>query len=221
MHVDELVARAGQLACSGERRVLGIVGAPGAGKSTLGELIVQRLGAKACYVPMDGFHLANSELDRLGRRVRKGAPDTFDVAGYLALLRRLRHGRENVVYAPEYRRELEEAVAGAIAVPGEVPLVVTEGNYLLLDIHPWSAVRDLLDDSWYLEIDEAARLEFLTRRHLAFGKTWAQAREWAAGSDQKNADAVSATRHRADLVTSVDLSLHATPPVAPRVGPVA
>ncbi|WP_240197519.1 nucleoside/nucleotide kinase family protein [Nonomuraea lactucae] len=205
MTLDALVHRAGALAASGARRMLGIVGAPGAGKSTVAEAIVSRLAPHACHVPMDGFHLANAELDRLGRRDRKGAPDTFDAAGYVALLGRLRAAREDVVYAPEFRREIEEPVAGAISIPRDVSLVVTEGNYLLLDEGPWAAVRGLLDQVWYFDTSESDRVELLVRRHIAYGKDPAAARAWALGSDQRNAETVAATRHRADLVTTIDL----------------
>src|SRR6059058_4362373 len=110
-----LVARARALVVPGQRRILGIAGPPGGGKSTVARAVVAALGDAARLVPMDGFHLAQAELVRLGRRERMGAPDTFDAAGYAALLRRL-HGEEPVVYAPEFRREIEEPIAGAIAV---------------------------------------------------------------------------------------------------------
>src|SRR4051794_22919127 len=126
-----LVARARALLVPGQRRILGIAGPLGGGKSTVARAVVAALGDAARLVPMDGFHLAQAELVRLGRRDRMGAPDTFDSAGYAALLKRLR-GEEAVVYAPEFRREIEEPIAGAIAVPRTVALVVTEGNYLLL-----------------------------------------------------------------------------------------
>jgi pantothenate kinase len=218
MHAEDLVRRAERLAAAGGRRILGIVGPPGAGKSTLAETIVRRLDGRAALVPMDGFHLADRELERLGRRDRKGAPDTFDGDGYVALLRRLRDARDPVVYAPEYRREIEEPVSGAIPVPADVPLVVTEGNYLLLESQPWAAVPDLLDESWYLDLAESTRLELLVRRHQTFGKDPAAARAWAAGSDQRNAEVVVATRHRADLVIPVDLdptALETADPVRP------
>src|SRR3954466_4055557 len=133
-----LVARARALIVPGQRRILGIAGPPGGGKSTVARTVVAALDG-ARLVPMDGFHLAQAELVRLGRRDRMGAPDTFDSAGYAALLQRLR-GDEAVVYAPEFRREIEEPIAGAIPVPREVPLVVTEGNYLLL----WPQIKPLL-----------------------------------------------------------------------------
>lgn len=208
--LDELAARARRLAASGSRRVLGIVGPPGGGKSTLAQALAERLAPLTCNVPMDGFHLANVELERLGRRDRKGAPDTFDAAGYVALLRRLRTGRPETVYAPAYDRGLEEAVAAAIAVPPDVPLVVTEGNYLLLDEGAWADVRSLLDEVWYVETAEQTRLEQLLRRHITFGKTPEAAHAWVHGSDQRNADLVAHTRHRADLV--VELPSH-TPDV--------
>src|SRR5438309_3286446 len=128
---EEALERARALAASGRRRLLGLTGMPGAGKSTVAARLVEDLGDLAVLVPMDGFHLANDELIRLGRRDRKGAPDTFDAAGYVALLRRLREHAQEVVYAPEFRRQIEEPVAGAIPVPPDVPLIVTEGNYLL------------------------------------------------------------------------------------------
>ena len=166
----------------------------------MARLVVAQLGDAAALVPMDGFHLAQAELVRLGRRDRMGAPDTFDADGYVALLRRLRDATDSVVYAPEFRREIEEPIAGAIAIPRSVPLVVTEGNYLLLEHGGWDGVRALLDESWYVEVDEETRIERLVKRHVAFGKAPGEAREWTMGSDQRNAEVVARTAHRADLV---------------------
>ncbi|GAB3969678.1 nucleoside/nucleotide kinase family protein [Plantactinospora veratri] len=197
--LDQLVARARALASTGPRRLLGITGAPAAGKSTLAGLLVAALGGVAELVPMDGFHLAESELHRLGRHARKGAPDTFDAAGFVALLRRLRAGTETV-YAPEFRRELEEPVAGAIPVPPSVPLVVVEGNYLLVPDQPWGEVRGLLDEVWFLELDESERLHRLTERHIAFGRQPMEAAARARGTDQRNAELIAGTVDRADLI---------------------
>ena len=130
--LSALVARARRLLAQGRRRLLGLAGAPGVGKSTVAARLVAALAGAAVLVPMDGFHLAEAELHRLGRHARKGAPDTFDAAGYVALLRRLRHPAPETVYAPRFDRGLEEPIAGAIPVPPELPLVVTEGNYLLV-----------------------------------------------------------------------------------------
>ncbi|ACZ22828.1 panthothenate kinase [Sanguibacter keddieii DSM 10542] len=185
---------------SSRRYLLGIAGAPGAGKSTLAERLVDALraaGVPAVLVPMDGFHLAQRELDRLDRADRKGAPDTFDVGGYVALLARLRDATD-AVYAPEFRREIEEPVAGAVRVGPEVEVVVTEGNYLLLDDGPWSAVRDLLDQSWFLEVPDALRRERLVARHERYGRSPHDAREWALGPDERNAVLVAASAARAD-----------------------
>ncbi|MCG8917920.1 nucleoside/nucleotide kinase family protein [Actinokineospora sp. PR83] len=192
---SELVDRAAALT-TGPRRVLGICGAPGAGKSTLAARLVAALGGRAVLVGMDGFHLAQAELDRLGRAERKGAPDTFDADGYADLLRRLRTSTDAVVYAPEFRREVEEPIACAVPVPCEVPLVVTEGNYLLL----WPAVRPLLDEVWYLDPDPGVRRQRLYQRHRAFGRTEDQARERTDGSDETNARLVADTAAAADLV---------------------
>jgi pantothenate kinase len=198
-----LLARARRLAGS-ERRLLGIVGAPGTGKSTVAAAVVEALAPNAALVPMDGFHLATSELRRLGRAERKGAPDTFDAAGYVALLRRLHAAEEDVVYAPAFHREIEEAVAGSIPVAKDIPLVVTEGNYLLLETPPWSDVRTLLDEVWFVEQAEDVRIERLIARHITYGKEPAAARAWVLGSDQRNAELIATTRHRADLVLGVE-----------------
>jgi pantothenate kinase len=143
-----LVARAREFVRRERRTILGIAGPPGGGKSTLAQTVVAAVGSAAVLVPMDGFHFAQAELVRLGRRDRMGAPDTFDALGYIALLRRLRDRSEEVVYAPEFRREIEEPIAGAISVPRAASLVVTEGNYLLVPEEPWAGVRPLLDECW-------------------------------------------------------------------------
>jgi pantothenate kinase len=190
-HLESLLA-------DGRRRLLGLVGAPGSGKSTLARALEQALTGRAQVVPMDGFHLAQVELQRLGRAERKGAPDTFDSAGYVALLRRLRGQRANeIVYAPEFRREIEEPVAGAIAVLPQTRLVITEGNYLLLQEDAWAEVAPLLDEVWFVEVDDALRVERLVRRHQQFGRSAAQARAWVAQTDEPNARRIAATRERA------------------------
>ncbi|WP_309237796.1 nucleoside/nucleotide kinase family protein [Streptomyces albidus (ex Kaewkla and Franco 2022)] len=201
----ELLARAAELADSGSRRLLGVAGPPGAGKSTLGSWLVDSLGPeRAVLVPMDGFHLADVELHRLGRSDRKGAPDTFDAYGYSALLRRLRTPRAGeTVYAPAFDRELEQPVAGSLPVPPEVPLVVTEGNYLLLDEPEWRPVRQLLDVCWWLGLDETTRVERLIARHVRFGKSPAEAASWVHRSDEANARLIAPVRERADLVVEM------------------
>ncbi|WP_328343149.1 nucleoside/nucleotide kinase family protein [Micromonospora sp. NBC_00421] len=198
--LDDLVARARSLADAGPRQLLGIAGAPGAGKSTLAERLVAAVGPTARLVPMDGFHLAQAELVRLGRADRKGAVDTFDANGYVSLLRRLRRLEPTAVYAPVFRRDLEEPVAGAVEVPPSVRLVVTEGNYLLLDEPPWDEVRSLLHEAWFLDLDAELRLRRLVARHLAYGRSPETATAWAYGSDEVNTAVVVGTAGRADLV---------------------
>jgi len=195
-HVRALLSR------GAARVVLGLVGAPGAGKSTLATALQAAFADVAVVLPMDGYHLANSELQRLGRADRKGAPDTFDAAGYLALLRRLREPAQagETLYAPEFRREIEEAIAGAIAIEPHHRLVITEGNYLLVDQGAWSGVAELLDEAWYVEVNEAVRNERLTRRHEAFGRSPEDARQWVAQTDAPNAELVASTRGRAQRV---------------------
>ncbi|WP_113704850.1 nucleoside/nucleotide kinase family protein [Nonomuraea lactucae] len=209
MSLDDLAARARSLVTGRERVLLGITGGPGAGKSTLAEHLVRALrqtppaGHSAewvAHVPMDGFHLADAELDRLGLRGRKGAPDTFDAAGYAALLRRLREDEDDVIYAPAFERDLEQPIAGSVPVPRAARLVITEGNYLLLDQGDWVRVRPCLHEVWYCALDHAERVRRLISRHTSFGKEHDAAVRWVLGTDQRNAALIAGTRKHADLV---------------------
>ena len=183
------------------RRVVGVTGKPGAGKTTYALALVAASEVPAAYLPMDGFHLADVTLRALGRLDRKGAPDTFDAWGYAALLRRVREERDHVVYAPGFERDLEQPLAAALAVPPETELVVTEGNYLLLDRPEWRAVRAVLDEVVYLEADDdAVRRRRLVARHVEFGKSPAEAEAWVARVDDPNATLVAAVAHLADRV---------------------
>ncbi len=201
--LTRLVARARALIDAGGRRLLGLTGAPGAGKSTTAAMLVEALAPDAVLVPMDGFHLAEAELHRLGRHPRKGAIDTFDAAGYVCLLRRLRQPEPTTVWAPRFDRQWEEAIAAAIPVEPSVPLVITEGNYLLVDSGPWAEVRGLLDEVWYVQLPEEVRLARLTARHVAYGRSPEEAAARARGTDQRNAELIVTTRDRADVVIDV------------------
>ena len=189
-------------AMTGRRTILGITGAPGAGKSTLGSMLANALGDQAVVVGMDGFHHTNEELVRLGRRDRKGAPDTFDVHGYLALLTRLRDDSVDI-YAPVYQRGIGHSISGATRIPTTTPLVITEGNYLLLDDGPWAQVRSLLDECWFVEVDDSLRIERLIARHIESGKEPEAARDWTLGPDQVNAELVAHSRNKADRVITL------------------
>lgn len=184
---------------TGHRVLVGIAGPPGAGKSTLAAALAGAVGG--LVVPMDGFHLANTELRRLGLADRKGAPETFDAAGFVALLLRLR-STEELVYAPAYSRVLHESVGGALAVPASVSTVVVEGNYLLLDRGAWADVRPLLDLAMYLDAPVGSRTAALLRRQRARGLDVDAARDWVHRSDEANADLVATTRPRADVILS-------------------
>jgi len=179
--------------------MLGITGPPGAGKSTLAEQVVAAVPG-AVLVPMDGFHLAQAVLDASGLADRKGAPETFDRDGYVALLRRVAEQKAGrpPVYAPTFRRDIEEPIAGAIPVAASSPLVVTEGNYLL----HWPDARPLLDEVWWVDVDDETRIERLVSRHVRFGRSRADARAWVMRSDEANARLVAPGRDHADVVVT-------------------
>jgi pantothenate kinase len=202
--VQQLVDRARALA-SGGRRLLGVTGAPGAGKSTVCAALVDALGERVALVGMDGFHYANQELVRLGRRDRKGAPDTFDVDGYVALLRRLRTPSDRTVYGPVFDRDLEESIGSAVPVPPDTPLVLTEGNYLLVREQGWDAVRPCLDEVWYLDVPPEVRARRLLSRRLSHGHERRAAEDWVHTVDLPNGAVVEASRDRADLVVHLEL----------------
>lgn len=195
----ELLARARELIARPGRALLGIAGAPASGKSTLAERLVAALGDDAVLVPMDGFHLDDAVLRRHGSWERKGAIDTFDDAGFAELLHRLR-AAEGTVYAPRFDRALEASIGGAIEVAPDVPLVVTEGNYLLAETGDWPRARAALDEVWFLRIDPALRRERLIERHMRFGRGPEEARARADGTDETNARLIEATAQRADRI---------------------
>jgi fructokinase len=200
----DLVERARALAVPGQRRLLGITGAPGAGKTKVAREVVDKLGADlAAFVPMDGFHLSNPTLISWRRRDRKGAWDTFDADGYVHLLRRLRNQEEEIVHAPDFDRDVDESIGSALPVRRQVPLVVTEGNYLLCDWGGWAGVAPLLDESWYLQADDSTRLQRLTYRHQQHGMSRVEADTWARTTDRDNAVLIAQSMPRADLVITM------------------
>ncbi|WP_395245568.1 nucleoside/nucleotide kinase family protein [Agromyces sp. MMS24-K17] len=207
----------------GARVLVGIAGAPGAGKTSLARAVVAELNARvageasaplaafdppleevAVHLPMDGFHLANATLDRLGLRDRKGAIETFDGHGFVALLERLRREVDHDVYAPSFEREVDEPVAAELAIPPSARIVVVEGNYLLADADPWRRIRDdrLLDEAWFVDTGDDERMLRLVHRHTAYGRTPEVAEAWARDVDGANARRIAPGRDRADLVVS-------------------
>jgi pantothenate kinase len=183
------------------RAILGITGCPGAGKSTLVDLLLERIDVDwVAHVPMDGFHLADAQLDRIGARRRKGAPDTFDASGYAHLLERLKREVDEPVYVPGFDRTLEQPLAAALVVLPSARLIVTEGNYLLLDHPHWARARRAMDAVWFVASDESERIDRLVARHVEFGKTPEEARAWVATTDQRNSELVAGTIGKADRV---------------------
>lgn len=187
----------------GRRVILGLAGPPGAGKSTLAVAIVSAAQAArgaswAAYLPMDGFHLSNAQLSRLGLLDRKGAPATFDVDGYAALLARVALDDGRAIYVPDYDRTLHEPIAARHLVPAAARLVVTEGNYLAVDAPPWRAARRHIDQVWYVDAPDELRESRLLERQLAGGRDERAARDWVSRSDRPNGELVKESRARAD-----------------------
>jgi pantothenate kinase len=181
------------------RTLIGIVGKPGAGKSTVVEEIQKRFDAnEVSIIPMDGFHLSNEELISLGRRDRKGAPDTFDVDGFTSLLRGVKLNYQSEHKFPIFHREIEASMADEGLVPKESKVIVIEGNYLFSTEHNWEVVFSMLDHTWFIEIDDEVRIERLIARHIRYGKTPIEAENWSRGSDEANARFIELTAHRAE-----------------------
>ena len=188
-----------------DRIIIGIVGKPGAGKSTLSSYLIENLPEDSVtLVPMDGYHLSNKELSTLGRRERKGAPDTFDSHGFAALLERIASSKDDI-YFPIFHREIEESIAAEGVVTSKTKIVLTEGNYLLHDQDGWKNVSPNLTESWYVEVNDELRLERLVDRHHFYGKERQAAHDWAHGTDENNARLVAGTKALADfLVINAD-----------------
>ncbi len=189
------------------RTVLGIVGPPGVGKSTIAQRCADactELGNPAIVVPMDGFHLSNSELRRLDRAQRKGAPDTFDVAGYLALLQRIRTCTDDPIWGPVFHREIEESIAAELCIEAHHRVVITEGNYLLHDESGWEYVGGAIDQTWFLQpSDQSTRRAQLIDRHVANGRSLSAATAWVDNVDEPNAQLIDRGRSRADMIVRV------------------
>jgi pantothenate kinase len=186
------------------RSIIGIVGKPGAGKSTVVSEIEKRFeSSQVSVIPMDGYHLSNEELIALGRRDRKGAPDTFDTQSFISLITNVKNNSELEHRFPIFHREIEASIENEGSVPSNAKVIVVEGNYLFSEELNWQGVFPLLDHTWFIEIDDEVRIERLIARHIRFGKTPEAAEYWSRGSDEANARFIELTAHRASNVINL------------------
>lgn len=198
MTTDDLARMIRGRATGPGRFITALAGPPGAGKSTLAAALVTALGAGARAVPMDGFHYDDAVLDARGLRSRKGAPETFDAAGFIHLMRRLRTGEE--VAIPIFDRSMELSRAGADVVTAQDRLLVVEGNYLLLDEVPWRDLAPLFDLTVYIDVPEAELDRRLVARWAQYGRDPVEARAWIDSNDRPNIRRVIQGSRAADVV---------------------
>ena len=198
---EEAKAIVVECASAATRTIIGIVGKPGGGKSTLSKYLLKGMDPTlVSVVPMDGFHLSNKVLKELGRSDRKGAQDTFDVKGFTALIQRIKMDSAEPIYYPIFDRSIEESIAAQGVVYPSTRVVIVEGNYLMHDEDGWQEIAPLLDQSWYAFLEEDIRISRLISRHIAFGKDPESAKAWAKGSDQVNAELIETGVGRCDFL---------------------
>ena len=203
--IDEALSRIKDLALKHSGRfIIGIVGKPGAGKSTLTSHLIENLPKDSVsLVPMDGYHLSNLQLKNLGLSDRKGAFNTFDSNGYVSLLKRINTETDQDIYYPVFHREIEESYAADGVVLANTKIVLTEGNYLLFDKAGWEKVATELTEIWYININDDVRIERLVKRHEFYGKDKESALNWATGTDEINAKIVESTASKADVIINL------------------
>ena len=190
-----------EYAAASTRTIIGIVGKPGGGKSTLSKFLLKGMDSTlVSVVPMDGFHLSNKVLKELGRSDRKGTQDTFDVNGFKTLIERIKFDNVDPIYYPIFDRSIEESIAAQGVVYPSTRVVIVEGNYLMHDRDGWQEISPLLDQSWYAFLEEDIRISRLISRHIAFGKDPESAKAWAKGSDQINAELIETGVGRCDFL---------------------
>lgn len=206
MRLDEFFSEIERTLASNVPRVIfGVIGKPGAGKSTVSQKVKERFPEDdVAIISMDGYHLSNEVLDVQAKRDRKGAPDTFDVDGFVTLLAKVKSFTNEKITFPIFHREIEASVADEGVIFSTAKLIIVEGNYLLSTENGWGEVRQYLDKSWVIKLPDEVRMARLIRRHVESGKSHLDAESWARGSDENNAQFIASTEHLADFTLEVD-----------------
>lgn len=195
---DALVREVRKRAIEHERILVAVAGPPGSGKSTLAENLAERLGPSAAVLPMDGFHLDNATLRQMDLFDRKGAPETFDASGFVALVRELRSNKD--LFYPTFDREADSTVPRGGQIGKQTNVVVVEGNYLLLDNPPWSELADLFDLTVSIDVDRDVLETRLIKRWLDHGLSEADAEARALSNDMRNVEFVTNNSRASDFV---------------------
>jgi pantothenate kinase len=191
-----------------KRFLLAITGVPGAGKSTLADLLMKNINKvlkdeRAIVIPMDGYHYHNDILIQRDLLSLKGIPQTFDAQKFVMLIREIASEKIGKLYCPSYDRSLHNPVERSIVIENKHKIIIIEGNYLLLDTYPWNELVDFFDESWFIETPSTTTKERLIHRHVLTGRSVEEALSKISSTDAPNAELIIQTRHRATKIITV------------------
>ncbi|CAN5191019.1 nucleoside triphosphate hydrolase [soil metagenome] len=190
------------------RYLLGLAGSPASGKSTFSAQLVNRINfvlnkEVAVVVPMDGYHFSNQVLDEMGLKPLKGIPATFDGQGFVDLIKRLKSETNESVFAPLFDRSIEASIENGIEIAPRHEIIVSEGNYLLIDEKPWNELRNLFDEIWFIDSTMEKLMPRLLERHKNCGRNNEETKAKIDSTDLPNAILIDGTKSRAHRVIDI------------------